>query len=98
MATFVLPSKVSPKGVKHVRSLLEMDKEFDARVRTRCPDVKRMASYALLGTYDFMHVFEATDAREAARVAPIANSFGAASTQTLTVIPFTEFKGIVEEL
>ncbi len=98
MATFVLPSKVSPQGVKHVRSLLEMDKEFDPRVSTRCPDVKRVASCALLGAYDFMRVLKAADAREAAKVALIANSYGAASTQTLTAIPFTEFKGIVEEL
>lgn len=98
MATFVLLSKVSSEGVRHVRSLVEMDKEFEARLKTQCPDVKRVASYALLGAYDFLHIFEAPDAREATKVALIANSFGVATTQTLTAIPFSEFQEIVEEL
>jgi uncharacterized protein with GYD domain len=98
MATFVLLSKVSSEGVRHVQSLVEMDREFEAQLKRQCPNVKRMASYALLGAYDFLHIFEATDAREAAKVALIANSFGVASTQTLTAIPFSEFKEIVEEL
>ncbi len=98
MATFVLLSKVSAEGIREVKSLIEMDKEFDARVEKQCPEVKRVASYALLGAYDFLHIFEAADAREAAKVALIANSFGVASTQTLTAIPFAEFREIVEEL
>ncbi len=57
-----------------------------------------MASYALLGAYDFLHIFEAADVQEAATVALLANSFGAASTQTSTAIPFSEFAQIVEEL
>ncbi len=98
MATFVLLSKVSAEGIREVKSLIEMDKEFDARVKKQCPEVKRVASYALLGAYDFLHIFEAADAREAAKVALIANSFGVASTQTLTAISFAEFREIVEEL
>jgi uncharacterized protein with GYD domain len=98
MATFVLLSKVSSEGVRHVKSLVEMDREFGAQLTTQCPEVKRVASYALLGAYDFLHIFEAPDAREATKVALIANSFGVATTQTLTAIPFSEFKEIVEEL
>jgi uncharacterized protein with GYD domain len=98
MATFVLLSKVSSEGVRQVKSLVEMEKEFGAQLKRQCPGVKRGASYALLGPYDFLHIFEAADAREAAKVALIANSFGVASTQTLTAIPFSEFREIVEEL
>ncbi|MBC7224300.1 MAG: GYD domain-containing protein [Anaerolineae bacterium] len=98
MATFVLLTKVSSEGAKQVRSLAEMDREFDAKLRQLCPEVKRIASYALLGAYDFLHIFEAPDARVAAKVALIANSFGVATTQTLTAIPFHEFKEILEEV
>jgi len=98
MATFVLLSKISSEGIRHVKSLVETDREFEAQLKSQCPDVKRVASYALLGAYDFLHIFEAPDAREATKVALIANRFGAATTQTLTAIPFSEFKQIVEEL
>ncbi len=98
MATFVLLSKVSSEGIKQVKSLADMDREFDARLERDCPELKRVASYALLGAFDFPHISEAADAREAAKVALIANSFGVASTQTLTAIPFSGFREIVEEL
>jgi uncharacterized protein with GYD domain len=98
MPTFILLSKISPGGATQVKSLVETDKEFGAELTRQCPGAKRVASYALLGAYDFLHIFEAADAREAAKVALLANSFGAASTQTLTAIPFSEFQEIVEEL
>lgn len=98
MATFVLLSKVSSEGAKQVKSLAKMDEEFDRQLRKHCPEVKRVASYALLGAYDFLHIFEAPDAKTATKVAVLANSFGVAMTQTLTAIPFSEFKELLEEI
>jgi uncharacterized protein with GYD domain len=60
--------------------------------------VKRVASYALLGAYDFMHIFDAPDAATAAKVALLANRFGVSSTQTLTAIPFSEFKELAQDV
>jgi len=74
MATFVLPSGVSSEGVRHVKSLVGMDREFDAQLKRQCPGVTRVASYTLLGAYDFWDIFEE------AKVALITNSFGVAST------------------
>jgi uncharacterized protein with GYD domain len=96
MPTFVLLSKVSSGGTTQVRSVVEGDERFEAQLIRQCPGVKRIASYALLGAFDFLHIFEAPDAKEAAKVALLANSFGAASTQTFTAIPFSEFREIVE--
>ncbi len=98
MATFVLLSKVSSEGAKQVKSLAQMDEEFERQLRKHCPEVRRVASYALLGAYDFLHIFEAPDAKTATKVAVLANSFGVAMTQTLTAIPFSEFKEILEEI
>jgi uncharacterized protein with GYD domain len=97
MTTFVLLSKVSSTGVGQIRSLLKMDEEFNHKLAEQCPEVKRIASYALLGAWDFLHIFEAPDAKIAAHVALIANSFGVAQTHTLTAIPFNEFREVVEK-
>ena len=64
-----------------MKSLVESDRESQAQLGKQCPCVERIASCALLGAYDFLHIFEAPDAREAAKVALVANSFGAAATQ-----------------
>ena len=98
MATFVLLSKVSSEGAKQLKSLARMDEEFNRQLEKHCPEVRRVASYALLGSYDFLHVFEAPDAKVATKVPVLANSFGVTMTQTLTAIPFSEFKEILEEI
>jgi len=98
MTTFVLLSKISLEGARHVRSLAQMDQEFQQRLEEQLPQVQRIASYALLGAYDFLHIFEAPDAKLAAKVAIMANSFGVASTETLTAIPFDEFREMLDEV
>jgi uncharacterized protein with GYD domain len=98
MATFILLSKISLEGAKHVRSLAQMDQDFQDRLEERFPEVQRIASYALLGAYDFLHIFEAPDAKVAAKVALLANTFGVSSTQTLTAIPFDEFREMLGDV
>jgi len=98
MTTFVLLSKVSLRSPGEVKTVGEMDREFGRRLAEECPEVRRIASYALLGEYDFLHIFEAPDARAATKVALLAQSFGAGTTQTLTAISLDEFRAIVEEV
>ena len=98
MTTFVLLSRVSPRSSGEVRSLAERVREFERKLAERYPQVKNLSSYALLGPYDFLHIFEAPDANTAARVALLAQTFGAGPTETLTAIPFDEFTTIVDEV
>jgi uncharacterized protein with GYD domain len=89
MTTFVLLTKVSTERMREIKGLADMDEAFER---------KRIASYALLGAYDLMHIFEAPDAITAAKVALLANQFGPGTTQTLTAIPFSEFTQAIQEL
>ena len=98
MTTYVLLSKVSPRTSGEVRSLGERVQGFERKLAERYPEVKSVTSYALLGSYDFLHIFEAPDANTAAKVALLAQAFGAGTTETLTAIPFEEFSAIVQEV
>ncbi len=98
MTTFVLLTKVSAERVKQVKNLPEMDEAFERKLKEECPEVHRVASYALLGAYDFLHIFEAPDAITATKVALLASEFGPGSTQTLTAIPFDKFTELIEEI
>ena len=98
MTTYILLSRISPQRSNEVRALVIMEEEFDRRLERECPQARRVASYVLLGEYDFLHIFEAPDARVAAKVALLTNSFGNCTTQTLTAIPFSEFRELLEEL
>ncbi|MDP2726327.1 MAG: GYD domain-containing protein [Dehalococcoidia bacterium] len=60
--------------------------------------VKWVASYSLLGPYDYLDIFEAPDERLASQAALIVRSFGHATTETWTAIPWNRFLGLVKEL
>jgi hypothetical protein len=47
MATFILLSKISIEGARHVQSLGHMDEDFQKKLDERFPEVERIASYAL---------------------------------------------------
>ena len=98
MTTFVLLSKVSPIAISETTELAKMDVLFERELNSNLPEVKRIASYALLGNYDFIHIIEAPDELAAAKVALLVNHFGSAATQTLTAIPFEEFAKARQEV
>lgn len=98
MTMFVLLSKLSPTGTGEIRSLAERVAEFERKLAERYPEVRSLTSYALLGSYDFLHIFEAPDANMATKVALLAQTFGAGTTETLTAIPFDEFTAIADEV
>ncbi len=92
MATFVMLSKMSMNATGEVLSLAELNRRMHEKLASEYPDVRWIASYVLLGEYDFLHIFEAPNATVAARVALLVNRLGMGMTQTLTAIPFTEFQ------
>ena len=98
MTTFVLLSRLSPRDSGEVRSLGERAQAFAHELADRYPEVTSITSYALLGPYDFLHIFEAPDANTAAKVALLAQRFGAGTTETLTAIPFEEFSALVDDV
>lgn len=97
MTTFVMLSKLSRHYPGEIKSLAELNQALNRHLREDFPNVKHVASYVLLGEYDFLHILEAPDATLAARIALLLHSLGMGSTQTLTAIPFEEFYDVMEE-
>lgn len=92
MGTYVLLTKISAERMSTVEKLQELDDSVRARVAEHCPQVKWVASYALLGPYDYMDVLEAPDDAAASQVATIVRSFGYATTETWTAVPRDRLK------
>jgi len=85
-----LSSKLGDRG-KIGRQWLEMVKE-------KCPEVRFVSHYALLGPYDFMDVYEAPDEETAAKVSMISTSNGASQAETILAIPYKKFLELAEEV
>ena len=61
------------------------------QVKEKCPEVKFIAHYALLGNYDFLDIYEAPDAETAAKVSLISQNNGAFQAESWTAIPYKRF-------
>jgi uncharacterized protein with GYD domain len=52
----------------------------------------------VLGPYDYLDIFEAPDEIAAGKVSAIVRSFGHASTETWSALPWERFKGMISDL
>ncbi len=98
MATYILATKLSPELTKDVKKRAEIGRKWIERVREKCPDVKFIAHYALLGPYDFLDIYEAPDEKSASRVSMISLSGGAIAAESWTAIPYKEFIELIQDL
>ena len=98
MATFILMTKLSTEIQREIHHRAEIGKKWKNTVDEKCPGVKWIAHYALLGPYDFMDIFEAPDAETAAKVSLISQSLGAVKAESWTAIPYIEFLDIARTL
>jgi len=104
MMTFVLMTKMAHQDA----DIIEVATKLKARVRLegdwvqaikqKCPDVKFLAHYALLGQWDFMDIYEAPDEETAAVISLVARAHGAHRVESWTAIPNDRLKEIVEAL
>ena len=95
MPTYVLLTKVSPQAVKDPKSLEDLGKKVIEKIKANCPEVNWIASYAVLGPYDYLDIFEAPDDNSAAKVSVIIRSFGHAITETWSATPWGGFLDLI---
>jgi uncharacterized protein with GYD domain len=95
MATYAMLTRLTPETVKAPSDLARLERAVSDRVQKECPQVKWLASYAILGPYDYLDLFEAPDEMVAAKVVMIVRSFGHAQTETWTAMPWARFKQLI---
>jgi len=98
MQTFVLMTKMSPEVSRQLRNRAKLGRAWLEQVKEKCPEVKFLAHYALLGRYDFIDIYEAPDVETAAKVSMISLSSGAFQAESLIAIPYKRFVKLVEEI
>jgi len=98
MPTFVLLTKLNPEGMKDLESIEENGKRWKAAVGEKCPGVKWLCHYSVLGPYDFISIYEAPDDETAAKVSLISLSLGAAKAESWTAVPYNRFLELLKSL
>lgn len=98
MKTFILLTKLSSDTSKQIKDRAKLGREWLEQVKSKCPEVKFIAHYALLGEYDFLDIYEAPDEETAAKVSIISLSNGAFQAQSLLAIPYKRFLELTDEI
>lgn len=98
MKTFVLLTKL-PAGISgNMSERKHLGRDWLEQVKEKCPRVKFIAHYAILGRFDFLDIYEAPDEETAAKVSMISLSNGAFESESLYAIPYKRFLELTEEI
>ena len=98
MPTFVLMTKLSPDVSRDMKQREKIGREWKAEVDRKCPGIRWIDHYAILGPYDFMDVFEAPSEEVAAKVSMISLARGALQAESWTAIPYSRFVELTKEI
>jgi len=91
-------TKLSPEVTRQLKDRAKIGRSWLDQVKEKCPEVKFLTHYALLGEYDFLDIYEAPDEETAAKVSMISLLNGALHAQSLTAIPYKRFLKLIEEI
>ena len=94
MGTYVMLTRVSPEAAADPGQLAALGDIVAERLKVECPEVRWLASYAVLGPYDYVDVFEAPDTEAAAHAALIVRSVGRATTEVWSAVPWDRFRDL----
>ena len=98
MKTFILMTKLAPQVTSQMKDRAKIGAAWLEEVKEKCPDVKFLAHYGLLGAYDFMDIYEAPDEEVAAKVSMISRANGAVIAESWTAIPYKRIVELAEEI
>jgi uncharacterized protein with GYD domain len=77
MSNYILLTKLAPEVSKQMKDRAQIGRAWLDQVKEKCPEVKFLSHYALLGDYDFIDIYEAPNEETAAKVSMIGLQNGA---------------------
>jgi uncharacterized protein with GYD domain len=98
MKTFILMTKLSPDITTRMKDRASIGRAWLDEVKRKCPEVKFLAHYGLLGHFDFLDIYEAPDEEVAAKVSMISLANGAVNAESWTAIPYKRIVELAQEL
>jgi uncharacterized protein with GYD domain len=98
MQIFVMLTRLAPDAAKSPKALEELERKSFEAVKAKCPKVKWKNSYAVMGSYDYLDIFEASDLATAVQVSALIRTFGHAHTEIWGAMEWARFKEAVRVL
>jgi len=98
MTTFIMLTRISPEALRSPHALESLEHQTMTAVRSECPQVEWLHSWAVLGPCDYLDVFKAPDTETATKVATLVRIAGHATTEVWAATEWPRFKEMVRTL
>lgn len=98
METFIMLTRLTPGRLQSPASYEQIEREVTERIRAECPSLAWVASYAILGPYDYLDVFRAPNVEVAIKASAIIRTFGHAYTEVWPAVEWSGFKELVRDI
>lgn len=98
MQTYAMLTRLEPNGLQSPSAVEELEHRVKEHIRLACPTTQWIASYAILGPYDYLDLFRADGLDDASKVSTIVRSYGHAHTELWPLTEWPHFKSIIHEL
>jgi uncharacterized protein with GYD domain len=98
VTTFVMTTRLSPEALPKPGAMEDFEKRAMSHIRNDCPTVKWLHSWAVLGSCDYVDVFEAPDIETAMKVSAVFRTFGRVYSEIWPAVEWGTFKQLIHSL
>lgn len=98
MPAFVMLTRLTPDRLDSPQAMEDLEHDAMAHIRATCPEVEWLQSYAVLGSYDYVDIFNAPDNETATKVSTLIRTYGRAHPEVLPATDWGKFKEILHSL
>lgn len=100
MTPFIMLTRLAHGALRTPEAFEQLEKEVKGRIKEHFGGdaIEWVASYAVLGPYDYVDIFHAPDVDAAMKVATIIRTFGHAHTEVWAAAEWSRFKDMVRSL
>jgi uncharacterized protein with GYD domain len=98
MPLFIMATRLATGSLESPKTLETWERIAVGTIRSERLQVEWIASYATLGPYDYIDIFEAASNDEAMQVAALIRTFGHSHTEVWPATPWDHFKDLIRQL
>jgi uncharacterized protein with GYD domain len=98
MPMFIMATRIDSSAVSKPEDLESLEKNAVAKIAESCPEVTWHHSFAVLGPYDYLDLFEAPDLASAQKVSVLIRAHGRAHSEIWPATRWQDFKTALHSL